>query len=189
MTTGHVDMVSGVFAMAVGIVLCFFGVRSLHLAVVASGLALGWLLAEPFDAGQGAALIIAVAVAALAWVLVVVVFRTGLFFIGALTGAIIGAKLLGLFQGTDIVLAILFAASTGFLTGLAVQRYRLPMVALACALGGAGLALSGLAWTFPDALGFLREPAAGWQAVVAGTAWIALGAVGWSAQRAHTAQN
>ncbi|GAA2986556.1 hypothetical protein [Actinokineospora diospyrosa] len=181
--------VSGVVVIAVGVVLCFLGVRSLHLAVIASGLALGWLLAEPFDAGPGAAVIIAVAVAALAWVLVVLVFRTGLFFVGALAGAIIGVKLVGLFQGTDIVLAVLFVAATGFLTGLAVQRYRLPMVAVACALGGAGLALSGLARTFPDALGFLREPAAGWQAVVAGAAWIALGAVGWSAQRTHTTES
>jgi hypothetical protein len=54
---------------------------------------------------------------------------------------------------------------------------------VACALGGAGLVLSGLARAVPDALGFLRAPDAPWQSVVTTAAWVVLAVVGWATQR------
>lgn len=176
---------TGLGVLAVGLLLCFAGARSLNLSLLASGFAVGWLLTEPFDATFLTALVVALAAAAGAWALAHVVFRVAMFAVGGLAGAVAGAKLFGLLQpgGGSVVLAILFVAATAFLGGLATQRFRRPALAVACALGGAGLALSGLAHTFPDALGFLRTPETGWQSAVAGLLWVAVAVGGWLVQR------
>ena len=176
---------SGLGVLAVGLVLCFLGVRSLHLAVVTSGFALGWLLAEPLGASVPTAFLIGVAAAIGAWVLAVLVFRTALFFVGAMCGGVIGAKLYGLLEqdGGNIVLAVLFVLAAAFIIGFAVQRFSHGMLSLACALGGAGLALSGLARTFPEVLGFLRYPQLPWHTVVTAAGWLALAWAGWAVQR------
>lgn len=176
---------SGWAVLAVGLVLCFFGVRSLHLAVLASGFALGWLLAEPFGAGFGASLIIAGAAALAGWLLATFVFRVALFFVGAIAGAVFGAKLFGLLQQGEgsVVLAVLFVLAFAFLAGLATQRFRTLALVVVCAAGGAGLALSGVARAFPGTLGFLRTPDVAWEAIVDAVAWVALAAAGWVVQR------
>jgi hypothetical protein len=68
---------SGLGVSAVGLVLCFLGVRSLRVAVLASGFALGWLLAESFGAVFVTALIVAGAAAITAWLLATFVFGSG----------------------------------------------------------------------------------------------------------------
>jgi hypothetical protein len=78
---------------------------------------------------------------------------------------------------------ILFVAATAFIGGLVTQRFRRVALAAICALGGAALALSGLARIFPGELGFLRDPDAAWQAVTAALAWLVLAAAGWATQR------
>ena len=115
------------------------------------GFAPGWLLTEPSNASVLTAFAIAVAAALVAWVLTRLVFRTTLFFIGAIAGGVIGAKLFGLLeQGNgNVVVAALFVMAAAFIVGLATQRFRRPVLIVACALGGAGLALSGLARTVP----------------------------------------
>jgi len=175
----------GIAVLLVGLLLCFFGVRSLNLAVLASGFALGWLLTEPFDASILTALVIAVAGALVAWVLAHLVFRAALFFVGAIAGGVIGAKLFGLLEhgNGNIVVAVLFVGAAAFIVGLATQRFRRTVLVAACALGGAGLALSGLARAFPDALGLLRYPQTTWQSVIAAAAWLALAVAGWVIQR------
>jgi hypothetical protein len=176
---------SGAGVLAVGLVLCFFGMRSLHLAVPACGFALGWLLAEAFDAQVLPALVIAVAVAVVSWVVVGLVLRTGLFFVGAVAGAVIGAKLFGLLERGDrsVVLAVLFVAAVGALAGVAAARYHDAVLVVVCALAGAALALNGLARVFPDALGFLRDPGSPTQSALVAVAWIVLAVLGWSVQR------
>jgi hypothetical protein len=176
---------SGFGVLAVGLVLCFLGVGSLHLAVAMSGFALGWLLSEPLGASGLTAFLIAVAAAVAAWVLAVLVFRTALFFVGAMCGGVIGAKLFGLLEqdSGNVVLAMLFVLASAFVVGIAVQRFRRRMLSLACALGGAGLALSGLARIFPEALGFLRYPQLPWHTVVTGAGWLALAGAGWAVQQ------
>ncbi len=74
-------------------------------------------------------------------------------------------------------------AAVAFATGLATRRYRDVVLAVVCALGGAGLTLSGLALTFPGPLGFLRVPPTPGSAAVAAAVWIALAATGWGVQR------
>jgi hypothetical protein len=69
------------------------------------------------------------------------------------------------------------------LTGLAAQRFHETAAIWACAFGGAGLALSGVARMWPDALGFLRTPDTTAEAVISAVVWLVLGAFGWSVQR------
>jgi len=176
---------SGIGLVVVGLLLCFVGLRSIHLALLASGFALGWLVAEGLGATVTVAAIIALCAAALTWVLARLVFRAGLFVVGAVAGGVIGAKLFGLLEGGhgNPVLAVLFVVAIAAVTGLAAQRYRETAAVAACAFGGAGLALSGVARIWPSALGFLRVPHTTAEAIVSAAAWIALGALGWSVQR------
>jgi hypothetical protein len=179
------SLVTGVVVAAVGLLLCFGGLWSVQLAVLASGFALGWLLAESLGGSLGVAAVVAASGAVLAWVLATLVFRMSLFFVGAVAGAVIGAKLFGLLEGGDgnVVLAVVFVVAVAVLTGLATQRFHESVLVWACAFGGAGLALSGVARIAPDTLGFLRSPTTTWEAVVDAVAWLALGIAGWSVQR------
>jgi hypothetical protein len=174
---------SGIGVIAVGLVLCLFGVRSPHLAVITGGLALGWLVTEPFGPSLLTAFVVAGAAGLVAWIVAGLVFRAGLFFVGALAGSVIGAKLFGLFRGDSVILEILFVAAVAVLAGLAAQNLPRTVAGAACALGGAGLVLSGVAMLLPATASVLRHPAGAWQAVVAGVAWVALAVVGWVSQR------
>jgi hypothetical protein len=176
---------TGIGVLAVGLLLCFAGVTSLNLAVLASGFAVGWLITEPFNTSILTALFVALAAAVLAWVLAHLVFRVALFFVGGLAGAVFGAKLFGLLEptGGNAVLAVLFIAAAAFIGGFLTQRFHQPALAAACALGGAALALSGVARAFPDSLGFLRNPNSTWEAIVAAVVWAALATAGWVVER------
>ena len=176
---------SGIGVLVVGLLLCFVGVKSLHLAVLASGFALGWLVTEPFNASIGVAFVVALAAAVACWVVATFVFRAALFFVGLIAGAVVGAKLFGLLGGNDhsVVLAVIFVVAVAFISGIATQRFHTSVLTVICALGGAGLALSGVARLFPDALGFLRTPLTAGQTTLAAVAWIALSIAGWLTQR------
>jgi hypothetical protein len=175
---------SGLGVVAVGLVLCFAGLWSLHLAVLASGFALGWLLAEALGGSLAVTAIVALCAAVVAWVLATLVFRTALFVVGAVTGGVIGAKLFGMLQDDgSALIAVVFVVSVAFVTGVATQRFKDGVLAWACALAGAGLVMSGLARIWPDALEFLRTPDTAAETVIATAAWIVLAVVGWSVQR------
>jgi len=177
--------VSGLGALVVGLVLCFVGVKWLPVAVLASGFALGWLLTEPFNASLGVEFVVALAVAVAARVLATFVFRAALFFVGLITGGVIGAKLFGLLQGNDhnILLGMIFVVAVAFISGIATQRFHKTVLTAMCALGGAGLALSGMARAFPDTLGFLRTPTSTAQTILATVAWLVVAILGWLVQR------
>jgi hypothetical protein len=176
---------TGVGVALVGLLLCFAGQASIHLALLASGFALGWVLAMALGGSLGVAAVVALCAAVVTWVLATLVLRAALFVVGAVAGAAIGSRIFELLQGdhSSPLLAILFAVAVGVLTGLAVQRFRETAVIWACAFGGAGLALSGAAGIWPDTLGFLRTPHSTAGAVVSTVAWILLGVAGWSVQR------
>ena len=90
-------MMTGVVGIVVGLVLCFFGVGSLHLAVLGSGFALGWLISGVFDANTTTTVLVGIGCAIAAWILVSLVFRFGAFFVGAVAGGVIGARVFSLF--------------------------------------------------------------------------------------------
>jgi hypothetical protein len=171
--------------VAIGLVLCFVGARSLHIAVLTCGFALGWLLADAFDATPFASLAFGLVAALAAWALARLVFGLALFIVGALAGGVVGAKLFAFLQqgAGSVVLAILFVVACAFIAGVATRRFRGAVFAAVCAAGGAGLALNGLARTFPQLFGLLRAPQTPGAAALAALAWIALAAVGWAVQR------
>ena len=176
---------TGVGPAVVGLLLCFVGIRSIHLAVLASGFALGWLVAEGLGGSVAVAAIVASCVAVVGWLVATLVFRAALFVIGGIAGGVVGAKLFGLLEGGqgNALLAVLFVVAVALLTGLAAQRFHEKAAIWACAFGGAGLALSGLARIWPQTLGFLRTPHTTAQAVISAVLWVALGVFGWSVQR------
>lgn len=176
---------SGVGVIAVGLLLCFGGMFSLHLAVLASGFALGWLVAEALGGSLAVIATVAGCGAVVAWVLATLVFRAGMLVVGGIAGGVIGAKLFGLLEGDDgnVLLGIVFVLAVAVLTGLAAQHFHEAALVWACAFGGAGLVLSGVARVWPDTLGFLRTPDTTAEAVIDAAAWLALGATGWSVQR------
>src|SRR3954454_12259588 len=176
---------TGVGLAVVGLLLCFVGLRSIHLAVLASGFALGWLIAGGLGRSLGVSAVVALCAAVVGWVLATVVFRAAMFVVGGIAGGVIGAKLFGLLEGDDgnVLLAVIFVVAVAVLTGLAAQRYHETAAIWACAFGGAGLALSGLGRIWPNTLGFLRTPDTTAEVVLSAAAWLVLGALGWSVQR------
>ncbi|MDF2848735.1 MAG: hypothetical protein K0R97_2717, partial [Oerskovia sp.] len=139
-------VVAGLVIVAVGLLLCFLGVGSVHLAVIASGFGLGWMLGDLFGASQSTALLVGVLGALVAWIAVAFVFKLASFFIGIVTGAVIGAKLYGTVSGDSgnwvlaAIIVIAVAAACGFLA----DRYRRRALLWLTTIGGAGIVLGGL---------------------------------------------
>jgi len=176
---------SGWVVLAVGVVLCFLGVGSVHLAILASAFGLGWLLADLFGATAVTALIIAACSAVIAWALITLVFKIARFFIGLIAGALIGARLYAIFSvgGKSVVLAVVVVVATAIVFGFLADRYRGRAILWATAIGGAGLIISSLGYIWPDTLGFLHHPEAGIQQVTSTVLWVGLSAAGWFTQR------
>jgi hypothetical protein len=183
MVAGH-RPVTGVVGLVVGLVLCFFGVGSLHLAVLGSGFALGWLIAGVFDANTTTTVLVGLGCAVAAWILVSLVFRFGALFVGAVAGGVIGARIFSLFVtgSNKVLLTVVWVAVFAGLSGLLAMRYRGRYLMWATAPGGAGLALAGLGQIAPDALEFLRHPETALEGVLSFGAWLALGLLGRSIQ-------
>lgn len=77
------------------------------------------------------------------------------------------------------IIVVAVAAACGFLA----DRYRRRALLWLTTIGGAGIVLGGLGRVSPDSLGFLRDPAPGWEQVVSFLAWVALALAGWVVQR------
>lgn len=171
---------TGVVGIVVGLVLCFLGVGSLHLAVLGSGFALGWIIAELFDASTTTTVLVGLGCAVVAWILVSLVFRFGAFFVGAVAGGVIGARIFELFVTGDnkVLLTVVWVLAAAGICGLLTTRYRGRFLMWATALGGAGLALTGLSRLAPSALDFLRHPDTPFTAVLSFAAWIVLALLG-----------
>ena len=176
---------SGWVILLVGLVLCFLGVGSIHLAVLASGFGLGWLLADLFHADAWTSLLGALGSAVIGWVLVTLVFKFASFFVGMITGALIGARLYSILTPGEasIVLAAVVVVAVAIVFGFLADRYRKRVLLWATAIGGAGLVLSSLGLIWPQDLGFLRDPQAGVEQVTSTLLWVALSAGGWLTQR------
>lgn len=176
---------NGLAVMAIGLILCFLGVGSIHLAVPASGFAIAWMLADNFDATAATGLLIGLGGAATAWIVVSLILRAAGFFVGAIAGGVIGSKLYTLLQRDDssVVLAIVFVVSIAVLAGFLTNRFHRRILLWLCAFGGAGMTLSGLAKMAPDISAWVHAPETSAQAVVSGMLWIALAIVGAVVQR------
>jgi hypothetical protein len=176
---------SGLVVIAIGAVLCFLGVASIHLEVLLTGFAIGWLLAEVFGGSVGVSLVVGLAGALVVWVLATFVFKVAMFFLGGIGGLVIGSKLAGLLDEGDrdrllTVAVVLALAAVG---AFAADRYRSRALLWLTSLGGAALIIDGLSRVSEDAFGFLRDPVEGWERFVAFGAWAALSLAGWTVQR------
>ncbi|MFC7450898.1 DUF4203 domain-containing protein [Rhodococcus daqingensis] len=175
---------SGLAVLLVGVVLCFWGIGSLHVAVLAAGFGLGWLVADLFNASLTTLFLFALIGAVTSWVVTTLIFKFSAYFIGGLTGAMAGAKIADVLQPGDnnwalsaiVILAVAVAAA--FLA----DKYRARALLWLTSIGGASMILTGLGRT-TDALAFLHEPQAGWEQITSTVLWIVLAAAGWIVQR------
>ncbi|MFG1784597.1 DUF4203 domain-containing protein [Rhodococcus oryzae] len=175
---------SGIAVLLVGVILCFWGIGSLHVAVLAAGFGLGWLIADLFNASLTTLILFALIGAVASWVVTTLIFKFSAYFIGGLTGAMAGAKLADVLQPGDnnwalsgiVILAV--AVASAFLA----DKYRARALLWLTSIGGASMILAGLGRT-SDTLAFLHEPEAGWEQVTSTLLWIALAAAGWIVQR------
>ncbi|SEL63299.1 MULTISPECIES: DUF4203 domain-containing protein [Rhodococcus] len=175
---------SGIAVLLVGALLCFYGIRSLHLAVLAAGFGLGWLIADLFHASLATLFLFALVGALISWVVTTLVFKFSAYFIGGLTGAMAGAKLAEVVQRGDnnwavsAIVIIAVAVAAAFLA----DKYRARALLWLTSIGGASMILAGLGRT-TDALAFLHQPNPGWEQVTSTLLWIALSVAGWIVQR------
>ena len=160
---------SALALVLVGAVLCFFGARSVRLAVLAAGFGTAWLLADVFGASTTTTLVVSVAGALGAFVLTLVLSKIVLFVAGLLVGAVVGAKLFVLVNdgahGSDRALALVFVPAVAIVVGFLADRFQHTFLAWATAAAGAVLILSGLAgWatTRPRPCGDRTPPAGRW---------------------------
>jgi hypothetical protein len=177
--------VSGWVVVGVGVVLCFFGIGSVHLAIMASGFGLGWLLADLFGASGWTTLIVAVGTALILELLVALIFKIARFVVGMVAGSLIGAKLYSVTAGGDrnLLLAAVVVVATALVFGFLADKFRERVLLWATAIGGAGLILSALGLIWPDTLGFLRHPGPGGEQALCTALWAALAVGGWLTQR------
>lgn len=171
--------------VGVGVVLCFFGIGTVHLAIMASGFGLGWLLADLFGASGWTTLLVAAGSALILELLVALVFKVARFVVGMVAGSLIGAKLYSVSAGADrtIVLAVVVVIATALVFGFLADKFRERVLLWATAIGGAGLILSAIGLIWPDSLGFLRHPTPGGEQALSTVLWVALAAAGWLTQR------
>ncbi|WP_273652436.1 DUF4203 domain-containing protein [Cellulomonas fimi] len=178
-------MGTGLVVLAVGVLLCFFGIRSVNLALLASGFGLGYFVADATGASTGTALLVAAGVAVVLWLVVSLVFRFATFVVGLAAGAVIGAKLWSALgsSGTSVVLGGVLVLSVAIASATLAEKYHRRALLWLTVLAGASLTLSGLALMWPSVFGLLRHPDEGAEQVVMVVAWVALAAAGWVVQR------
>ncbi|MDF3307740.1 DUF4203 domain-containing protein [Rhodococcus koreensis] len=175
---------SGIAILVVGAVLCFAGVGSLHVAVLASGFGLGWLVSDLLSLSLGTTFLVAAIGAVVVWAATTLVFKFAAFFIGIIAGAVIGAKLSRVLQPDDAswILSGIVIVALAVACGFVADRYRARALLWLTALGGASLVLTGLGLAIPP-LRFLEDPNEGTQQFFATLIWIAVAAGGWLTQR------
>lgn len=175
---------SGLAVVLLGALLCFWGIKSMHLAVLAAGFGLGWLIADLFDVSVATLVLFGLIGAVVSWVVTSLIFRFSTYFIGGLTGAMAGAKLADVLQHGDNnwalsgIVIVAVAVASAFLA----DRFRARALLWLTSIGGASMMLTG-AGSIIGALAFLRHPAPGWQQVTSTLVWIGLAAAGWIVQR------
>lgn len=178
-------MGSALVVVAVGVLLCFFGIRSVNLALLASGFAVGYLVGDALGESTGTALVVGAVTAVLVWLVVSLVFRFAAVVVGLVAGAVIGAKLWSALAtgGTSPVLGFVLVAAVAVASATLAEKYHRRALLWLTVLGGASVLTTGLALLWPSALGFLRRPDEGVEQVLMLVVWLALAAAGWVVQR------
>jgi hypothetical protein len=175
---------TAVMFLAIGAVLCFYGARSVRLAVLLAGFGGSWLLADELGASLGATVIVAFAGALGALVFTLLLARFVVFASGIVLGAAVGAKLFEVLDRGDAswLLAIVFIPSVALVCGFLAGRFRDPFLLWASAFAGAALILTGVGRIDTRATDELHRPDSAVSAVVLAVLWIALGVAGRTVQ-------
>ncbi|WP_188827995.1 TM7S3/TM198-like domain-containing protein [Nocardia camponoti] len=175
---------NGIVVALVGLLLCFYGIRSVHLGILAIGFGLGWEIADLFNASLWTLLLFALVGAVSAWVVTSLVFRFASYFIGGLTGAMVGAKLANVLQpgANNWALSMIVILATCVAGAFLADKFRARALLWLTSIGGASMVLSGVG-RMSDSLEFLVHPESGAQEVATTVIWIALSAAGWFVQR------
>ncbi|MFI6865693.1 DUF4203 domain-containing protein [Nocardia sp. NPDC050406] len=175
---------NGIVVVLVGALLCFYGIRSVHLGILAIGFGLGWMIADLFEASFTWLVLIGSIGAVSSWVVTSLVFRFATYFIGGLSGAMIGTKLATVLQPGDKnwALSMIVAAAVCVSGAFLANKFRARALLWLTSIGGASMILSGLG-RMDDSLAFLRHPDPGWQQITATLSWIGLAVLGWITQR------
>lgn len=170
----------GVVQLVVGLLLCFAGARSVRLAAVCAGVGLGAAVAAAVGGGLLASLVVAAAGGVGAVLLVAFVARVSLFVLGALAGGVVGLVIAtSLYLAVPALLVVVGVAALA--GGVALNRVRVPLLAVGTAVAGAGLVVTAVARLSP--LSFLQEPGTAGQSVLRVALWLAVAVAGWLTQR------
>lgn len=179
----------GVLVLAVGLLLCFAGGRTLRLGAFCAGAGLGVSLAGAAGAGLVGRLLVGAAGGLGALLLATVVVGTALVVVGSLAGGVLAVAVLQTTHprgwGIGVVIGIVLVVA--LVCGLGVLRFRRPLAEVLTAVGGAGLVLQGVVVLGPSAIAFLRQPTTWIGSLVATAAWLALAAAGRQTQRRRSA--
>jgi hypothetical protein len=170
--------------LVLGAVLCFFGTRSLRIAVLVGGAGAAWLLADALGASNTTTVLVAVAGALGAFVISLLV-SSFVFFVGGLVvGAVVGSKLYVLADsGTGDgeggwLLALVFVPAVALVCGFLASRFRKRFLSWGTALAGAALILSGLGELGSNTTDDFWRPESGAGAVTLTVLWLGLALVG-----------
>ncbi|MFO7651014.1 MAG: DUF4203 domain-containing protein [bacterium] len=173
----------GAVALAVGLLLCFFGNRIARFALGLTGFAAGALLCwQVLGAANGMSIVLRYVLAGVAGVLgavlAFVLYNVGVFLLGALAGAFLA----GLFAVVTHVepgqIGVLGSALVGGIIALVAQRW---LLCVLTAFAGAWLAAAGLVnlagWGGAEPVAQLLRPGGGHGAAMVGI-WLLLGSIG-----------
>ncbi len=166
--------------VVVGLLLALAGIWSVRLALATAGAGAAWLVADAFGAALGTGLLIAAAGGVVALFTGLLAARILFFALGAVVGAVIGARLFSILDTGEasVVLAVVFVPAVAVVGGVVVEKWRERFIGWATAIGGAGLVLTGLGRWAPSSLGFLRNPQDYGEQLIAFVAWVALAVLG-----------
>lgn len=137
---------TGIAAVITGTFVCLFGYRLLRVAIAITGLAAGFatgaaLATELFHCSIPATIAVAVGTGLAGLLLTLLLFRVGLFILGASAGVL----LTHVWQvGTGQPLPVWVYLGIGLATGLLVLLLQRPVVILLTGFGGAGLTIAGV---------------------------------------------
>lgn len=160
----------------VGLLLALAGIWSVRVAFLAAGFGASWLIADAFGASPLTGILVALAGGALA--LVVAFLASGILFfaVGAVVGAVVGARLFVLLDTGDasVLLAVVFVPAVAGIFGVMAGRWRQRFLGWATAIGGAALVLSGIGTLLPDTVGYFADSDEPWKQVASAVVWAAL---------------
>jgi hypothetical protein len=179
---------TAVMFLVLGAVLCFYGARSVRLAVLLAGFGGAWLLADELDASLATTVIVAVVGGLGALIFTLILSRFVVFVTGLILGAAVGAKLFELLDRGDAswLLAVVFIPSVALVCAFLAGRFRQPFLIWASAFAGAALILTGIGRIDTDPTRELHRPDNAVSAVVLAVLWIALGLAGRTVQARRT---